>query len=352
MLLTGANHRRFDTTKRLVMKCIKFDRMNTKPKVFLTRELPPECMRRLSASADLTYNREDRCLSKDEILRGVAGVDGLLCLLTDTIDDEILAVGSKLRVVSNFAVGFNNIDVEAATKRKIPVTNTPGVLTDSTADMTCALLMDAARRVSEGDRLVRTKQWAGWGPLQLLGADITGATLGLVGFGRIGQAVARRAKGFDMKVIYWNRTRFSAEEEANHGVEYRSLDQLLAESDFVSLHVALNEQTEHLIGRGELEKMKRSACLINTARGPVVDEKALVEALKSGTIASAGLDVYEREPLLESELYDLENAVLAPHLGSATIGTRTKMGNMAVENCLLACAGKTPPNLVNPDAYV
>ena len=326
--------------------------MNTKPKVFLTRELPPECMRQLSESAVLTYNREDRCLSKEEILRGVAGADGLLCLLTDTIDDEILAAGADLRVVSNFAVGFNNIDVEAATRRKIPVTNTPGVLTNSTADMTWALLMDAARRVSEGDRLVRTKQWGGWGPLQLLGADITGATLGLVGFGRIGQAVARRAKGFDMKVVYWNRTRLNTEEEARLGVEYRSLDQLLGESDFVSLHVALNEQTVHLIGPSELEKMKSSACLINTARGPVVDEKALVVALKSGAIASAGLDVYEREPLLEPELYDLDNAVLAPHLGSATIGTRTKMGNMAVENCLLACAGKTPPNLVNPDAYV
>ncbi|MCH1494597.1 MAG: D-glycerate dehydrogenase [Rubripirellula sp.] len=326
--------------------------MKTKPKVFLTRELPPECMRQLSESAELTYNREDRCLSKEEILLGVAGADGLLCLLTDTIDDEILAAGADLRVVSNFAVGFNNIDVEAATKRRIPVTNTPGVLTDSTADMTWALLMDAARRVTEGDRLVRTKQWGGWGPLQLLGADITGATLGLVGFGRIGQAVARRAKGFDMKVVYWSRTRLNPEEEACLGVEYRSLDQLLGESDFVSLHVALNEQTVHLIGRKELEKMKSSACLINTARGPVVDEKALVVALKSGAIASAGLDVYEREPLLEPELYDLDNAVLAPHLGSATIGTRTKMGNMAVENCLLACAGKMPPNLVNPDAYV
>ena len=189
--------------------------MKTKPKVFLTRELPPECMRQLSESAELTYNREDRCLSKEEILLGVAGADGLLCLLTDTIDDEILAAGADLRVVSNFAVGFNNIDVEAATKRRIPVTNTPGVLTDSTADMTWALLMDAARRVTEGDRLVRTKQWGGWGPLQLLGADITGATLGLVGFGRIGQAVARRAKGFDMKVVYWSRTRLNPEEEAS-----------------------------------------------------------------------------------------------------------------------------------------
>ena len=322
-----------------------------KPKVFLTRELPPESMKLLSEAADLTYNEEDRTLTKQEVIDGVQNADGLICLLNDNIDQEIITSGPNLRVIANFAVGYNNIDVEAATLRGLPVTNTPGVLTDSTADMAWALLMDAARRVSEGDRMVRTGQWAGWGPLQLLGADITGSTLGIIGFGRIGQAVAKRARGFEMRICYWNRTRLSKEQEAAFGVEYLPMNELLSESDFVSVHVALNESTRHLIGAKEFEVMKPSACLINTARGPVVDEGALVTALKQGDIASAGLDVYEQEPLLEPGLYDLENVVLAPHLGSATIGTRTKMGNMAVENCLMACSGQRPTNLVNPEIY-
>jgi len=325
--------------------------MIKKPKIFLTRELPPESMRILSEAAELTYNQEDRVLSKQEIIRGVRDADGLLCLLTDSIDEDILEAAPNLKVVANFAVGFNNIDVAAATRRRIPVTNTPGVLTDSTADMAWALLMDAARRLSEGDRLVRTRQWTGWGPLQLLGADITGATLGIIGLGRIGQALARRARGFEMRVCYWNRTRLSEQEERELGVQYCSMDTLLGESDFLSLHVALNDETHHLIGASELGRMKPNAILINTARGPIVDEAALVEALKTGVIAAAGLDVYEREPILERELYDLENVVLAPHLGSATIGTRTKMGNMAVENCLLACQGQRPINLVNGEVY-
>ena len=325
--------------------------MIMKPKVFLTRELPPESMKLLSEAADLTYNQEDRTLTKQEVIDGVQNADGLICLLNDNIDQEIITSGPNLRVVANFAVGYNNIDVEAATLRGLPVTNTPGVLTDSTADMAWALLMDAARRVSEGDRMVRTGQWAGWGPLQLLGADITGSTLGIIGFGRIGQAVAKRARGFEMRICYWNRTRLSKAQEAAFGVDYLPMNELLSESDFVSVHVALNESTRHLIGAKEFEVMKPSACLINTARGPVVDEGALVTALKQGDIASAGLDVYEQEPLLEPGLYDLENVVLAPHLGSATIGTRTKMGNMAVENCLMACSGQRPTNLVNPEIY-
>ena len=325
--------------------------MIMKPKVFLTRELPPESMKLLSEAADLTYNQEDRTLTKQEVIDGVQNADGLICLLNDNIDQEIITSGPNLRVIANFAVGYNNIDVEAATLRGLPVTNTPGVLTDSTADMAWALLMDAARRVSEGDRMVRTGQWAGWGPLQLLGADITGSTLGIIGFGRIGKAVAKRARGFEMRICYWNRTRLSKEQEAAFGVEYLPMNELLSESDFVSVHVALNESTRHLIGAQEFKFMKPSACLINTARGPVVDEGALVTALKQGDIASAGLDVYEQEPLLEPGLYDLENVVLAPHLGSATIGTRTKMGNMAVENCLMACSGQRPTNLVNPEIY-
>jgi glyoxylate reductase len=296
-------------------------------------------------------NSEDRFLSKAEIIAGIQDVDGLLCLLTDTIDDEILAANPQLKVVANFAVGFNNIDVAAATRRRILVTNTPGVLTETTADMAFALLLSSARRLVEGDRFVRTRRWQGWGPLQFLGADVTGTTLGLIGLGRIGRAMVPRAKGFSMRVIYWNRTRLSPEEEASLGVSYRSMDDVLRESDFVSLHVALNADTRHLIGAAQLQLMKPTAYLINTARGPVIDERALVRALQDGTIAGAGLDVYEHEPLLEPELYELDNAVLPPHLGSATIGTRTRMGNMAARNCLAGCLGQRPPNLVNSEVW-
>lgn len=323
--------------------------MSDKPKIFLTRELPPESMQRLREQAVLTMNHEDRCLEKPEIIAGVQGVDGLLCLLTDTIDEEILQANPNLKVVSNFAVGFNNIDLAAATRHQVAVTNTPGVLTETTADMAWALLLAAGRRVVEGDRLVRTRQWQGWGPLQLLGGDVTGATLGLIGLGRIGRAMVPRAKGFDMDVMYWNRTRLSADQEASLGVTYGQLEDVLRQSDFISIHVALNEQTRHLIGPAEFAVMKPNACLINTARGPIVDEQALVAALQDGIISSAGLDVYEHEPLLEPELYEMPNVVVAPHLGSATIGTRTKMGNMAVENCLAVCRGERPANLLNPE---
>ncbi|TWU05020.1 2-hydroxyacid dehydrogenase [Stieleria varia] len=322
-----------------------------KPKVFLTRQLPPEPMKRLAEQADLTVNPHDRYLTKAEIIDGIRGVDGLLCLLTDTIDGEIMDANPDLKVIANFAVGYNNIDVAAATQRKIPVTNTPGVLTDSTADMAWALLMAAARRVAEGDRFVRTRQWGGWGPLQFMGTEVTGATLGLIGMGRIAQAVAKRAAGFNMPVIYWNRTRLSAADEQRLDVQYRSFDEVLRSSDYVSIHVALCDETRHLIGRRELSLMKPTSTIINTARGPVIDEKALVVALQDGTIQSAGLDVYENEPQLEPELYDMDNVVIAPHLGSATVATRTKMGNMAVENCLAVCNGNRPPNLVNPDIY-
>ncbi|EMI18022.1 D-isomer specific 2-hydroxyacid dehydrogenase domain protein [Rhodopirellula maiorica SM1] len=323
--------------------------MSDLPRIFLTRELPPATMKRLRESSQLTMSHEDRSLSKQELLEGLQDVDGLLCQLTDTIDDEVLASNPNLKVVSNYAVGFNNIDVAAATKRNIAVTNTPGVLSDSTADMAWALMFAVARRVVEGDRFVRGGNWQGWAPLQYLGLDISGSTLGLVGLGRIGRAMIQRAKGFDMRVLYWNRTRMEAEEERKLGVEYVELDDLLAQSDFVSLHVALAEGTKHLIDERRLEQMKSTAYLINTARGPVVDEKALVRALQANTIAGAGLDVFENEPQLEPELFELPNTVLAPHLGSATIATRSKMGELAVENCLAGCLGKRPPNLVNPD---
>ncbi|QDV43090.1 Putative 2-hydroxyacid dehydrogenase [Stieleria neptunia] len=306
-------------------------------------------MDRLQAEAIVRHGDLDRGLTRAELMDGVRDVDGLICLLTDQIDGELLDVNPSLKVVSNYAVGFNNIDVPAATERNVAVTNTPGVLTECTADMAWALLMASARRVIEGDRLVRSGQWAGWEPLQMLGAEVTGGTIGLVGLGRIAKAMAKRALAFDMRVLYWNRTRLSADEEKTLGVEYRELDEMLSESDFVSIHVALSEQTRHLISTPQLKRMKPTATLINTARGAVVDESALVQALRDGTIARAGLDVYEHEPKVEPELLSMQNVVLAPHLGSATVETRTRMGELAIENCLAACRGERPPNLVNPE---
>jgi len=323
----------------------------SRPAVFLTRELPPDVMTFLRENCELRVNLHDRPVTRAELLDGVRDCDGLICLLTDRIDAEVLDAAPRLKVVSNYAVGFDNIDVAAAAARGIAVTNTPDVLTDATADLAWALLFAAARRIVEGDRLVRSGQWTGWAPLQLLGLDITGRTLGVVGMGRIGRAVAERARGFRMTVLYWNRTPLPPEEEQRLGVERRTLDELLRTSDFVSLHVALTPDTRHLIGRRELALMKPTACLVNTARGAVIDEAALVEALRERRIAYAGLDVYELEPALTPGLADLDNVVLAPHLGSAAIGTRTRMGLMAAEDCLRACRGERPIHLVNPDVW-
>lgn len=319
----------------------------TKPEIFLTRRLPPLTMERLASESILSHGDLDRALTRSELIDGVQGVDGLLCLLTDVIDAELLDVNPKLCVVSNYAVGYNNIDVAAATARQIAVTNTPGVLTDCTADIAWTLLMSSARRVVEGDRLVRGGHWRGWDPLQLLGADVTGATIGFVGFGRIARATARRAQAFDMRLLYWNRTRLTRDEESKFGIEYRDLDDLWPECDFVSLHVAYCDETRHLVSTEQLARMKPTATLINTSRGAVVDERALVNALRDGVIARAGLDVYENEPMVQRELFAMPNVVLAPHLGSATIQTREKMGSLAVDNCLATCRGLRPPHLVN-----
>ena len=321
------------------------------PRIFLTRRLPPAVMDRLARETDLAWNSEDRVATKSELIAGLRGREALLCNITDKIDSEILGACLKLKVVANFGVGFNNIDVVAATARRIPVSNTPDVLTDATADMAFTLLLAVARRLGEGERLVRAKQWTGWSPMQMLGADVTGAILGIIGFGRIGRAVARRARAFDMRVIYWNRTRLPHAEEASAGVEYAAFDDLLRQADYVSLHVAYGPETNHLLGAPQFALMKSSAFIINTARGAVIDENALVRALQTRRIAGAGLDVFENEPRLESGLYQSENVVLAPHLGSATIGTRTKMGMIAVDNLLAACAGKRPPNCVNPEVF-
>jgi glyoxylate reductase len=262
----------------------------------------------------------------------------------------VLAAGTRLRVVANMAVGYDNVDVPAATARGILVTNTPGVLTETTADMAWALLLAAARRVAEGDRLTRTGGWKAWHPSFLLGRDVHGATLGIVGLGQIGLAVARRARGFDMRLLYHSRTR-RPEAESELGLGFVELEQLLKESDFVSLHVFLSPQTRHLIGERELALMKPTAVLVNTTRGPVVDQRALYRALKEGRIAAAGLDVAEEEPVpLDDPLLTLDNVTITPHVGSASVATRGKMAAMAVENVLAALRGEQPPNCVNPQA--
>ncbi|MFW6145698.1 MAG: 2-hydroxyacid dehydrogenase [Planctomycetota bacterium] len=321
-----------------------------RPRVYLTRELPAEPMRLLRERTVLTMNAEDRPATRDELLAGVRDAEGLLCMLSDTLDAAVMDAAPSLKGVANYAVGYNNIDLAAAAERGIVVTNTPGVLTDATADLAFALLLAASRRIVEGDALVRSGRWRGWGPVQLLGADLAGATLGIVGAGRIGRAVARRARGFDMHVLYWNRHRLAADDETVLGVHFAELDDLLSRSDVVSLHVALAAETRHLIDAARLGRMKPTAVLVNTARGAVVDEAALARALADGTIAAAGLDVYEHEPRVEPTLLTLPNVVLAPHLGSAAIGTRTRMGVMAVENVLAACQGRTPPNVVDMDS--
>jgi len=320
-------------------------------RVCVTRTIPQAGIELLKGlPVELCLSGRDRAPERSELLELVRGCDAVLCTLTETIDAEIMeAAGPKCRIFANCAVGYNNIDVKAASQRGILVSNTPGVLTDATADLTWALLLAAARRIVEADRYFRTGQWAGWGPMQLLGYDLAGKTLGIVGAGRIGTAVARRAAGFSMRILYYSRQRHDQIEAA--GGRFVDLQALLRESDFVSLHVPLTPQTKHLIGRAELALMKPTAILINTSRGPVVDENALVEALRAGTIAAAGLDVYENEPTPAEGLTALPNTVLLPHIGSATHETRNKMAAMAAENIVAALEGRKPPNLVNPEAW-
>jgi glyoxylate reductase len=286
---------------------------------------------------------------KSVIMDGVRDCQGLLSLLTDPIDAEVMDAGPNLKVISNYAVGYNNIDVEAASARGIYVGNTPGVLTDTTADMAWALLMAVGRRIVEGDKYVRALEWKTWEPQLLLGTDVYGATLGIVGLGRIGQAVARRAKGFDMRLLYHDVMR-NEEAEQSLGLEYVELDDLLRQSDFVSLHCPLTEGTTHLIGTREFELMGPESYLINTSRGPVVDEAALYEALRDGKIRGAGLDVTEVEPISDdSPLLSLDNLVICPHIASASFKTRNKMATMAAENLIAGLQGKPLPNCVNPE---
>lgn len=318
-------------------------------RVFVTRRLPAAGLAPLrEAGLAVEVHDSDEAIARDELLRRSAGVSALITLVSERVDDELLdAAGPGLRVVANYAVGYDNVDVAACARRGVAVTNTPDVLTDATADLAVALLLAAARRLVEGDALVRAGRWTGWQPGQLLGVPVAGATLGLVGMGRIGAAVARRARGFGMRVLYHNRRRDASAEEAL-GAVYRPLEDLLRESDAVSLHVPLTPATRHLIGARELALMKPTAVLVNTARGPVVDEAALAAALRAGRPFAAGLDVYEREPAVEADLLTLPNVVLAPHLGSATTRARTDMALLCARAVVDVLAGRTPANLVTP----
>jgi glyoxylate reductase len=285
---------------------------------------------------------------REVILKNTADVEGLLCLLTDKIDAELMEKSPKLKVISNYAVGFDNIHVKAATKRGIIIGNTPGVLTETTADFAFALMMAAARRVVEGDKIVRAGKWKTWGPMVLLGQDLHGSTLGIIGLGRIGAAVARRAKGFGMRILYYDVYR-QPQTEKELGIEYAEIDKILAESDFVTLHTNLTPQTHHLIGAEQFKKMK-NCILVNTSRGSIVDNMALYEALRDGKIAYAALDVTEPEPIpTDHPLLKINNVIIVPHIASASVATRTKMGLMAAENLIAGLKGEMPPNPVNPE---
>jgi glyoxylate reductase len=323
----------------------------SKPRIYITRPLPQAAMRILDGQVEYhMWDRENEAVRRETLLREIVDVDGIICLITEKMDTEAIERAHRCRVIAQVAVGYDNIDVAAATRRGIYVTNTPGVLTETTADMGWAILMATARRVVEGDKFTRSGRWKTWELMGFTGQDVHGATLGIVGLGRIGAAIARRAKGFAMPILYHNRNRAEAL-EADLGGRYVSLDDLLRQSDFVMVSTSLTSETRHLIGERELGLMKPSAILVNIARGPIVDQRALYRALVDRKIWAAGLDVFEVEPVpMDEPLLKLDNVVVPPHLGSGSIATRTKMATMAAENCLAGVTGKTPPNVVNPEA--
>ncbi|TMJ09778.1 MAG: D-glycerate dehydrogenase [Bacillati bacterium ANGP1] len=322
----------------------------SRPRVYVTRRLPQPALDIIRPIADFTlWDREDIPPSRQVLLREVTQVDGLLSLLTDRIDGEVMDAAPRLRVVSNFAVGFDNIDIPAATQRRIVVTNTPEVLTETVADFAFCLMLAAARRLVEGDRYARDGKWKTWEPLLLAGQDMYRATLGLIGLGRIGSAVARRAKGFEMRVMYYDPFRREDLEQSLQ-IEYRPFTDVLRQADFISVHVPLSEQTRHLIGRDQFSMMKPTAVFVNTSRGPVVDQQALAEALAARRIFAAGIDVFEREPVpTDDPLLAQGNAIVAPHIASASIPTRIRMATLAAENLVAVLQGKRPPNPVNPE---
>ena len=319
-------------------------------KIFVTRKIPEPGLELLRRKFTVEINSYNRTLSKQEIINGLCEKDGLLCLLTDTIDKDVIYSEPKLKMIASYAVGYDNIDIQAATKRGIPVSNTPGVLTDTTAEMAWALLFSVARRIVEGDAFARADKFKGWDPMLMHGQNVSNKTLGIIGAGRIGKAFALKSKGFNMKVLYVDdRVNETLERE----LKAKKVDfpEILKSSDFISLHVPLNKETHHLISEKELKVMKKTAILINTSRGPVVDEQALVKALKKRWIFGAGLDVYEYEPNISRELIKLDNVVLQPHSASATIETRTKMAIIAAQNMIAGLNGEIPPNCVNKEVF-
>jgi glyoxylate reductase len=315
------------------------------PEIYLTRRIPQAAIDRLEEVFTVRLNQQDRSVTRQELLGAVTQCDALLCLLTDTIDRAVIDAAPRLKCISNYAVGYNNIDVEYAGSKGIVVCNTPGVLTESTADLTFALILSCARRIVESEAYTRSGCFKGWEPLLMLGQDVHHKTLGLIGLGRIGKAVARRAGGFDMRVLYYDP--LATPDSAADNCKQTTLDHLLSEADFISIHVPLTPETRHMIGARELSLMKPTAVLINTSRGPVVDEAALADSLKLGKITAAGLDVYENEPEVHPELLKLSNVILLPHIGSASIATRNAMGMLAAENAIAVVAGKEPPSRVN-----
>lgn len=323
-----------------------------KPKVYVTRQMPEKILAFIRQACDVqVWDDADAPVPRDILEGGITDAEGLYGLLTDQVDEALLARAPRLKVISNMAVGYNNIDVEAATRRGIMITNTPGVLTETTADLTFALLMAAARRIPEASEYLRSGHWRTWSPMLLTGQDVFGSTLGIIGMGRIGEALVKRARGFDMNVLYSSRTRKPELEEA-YGIRYADRNELLMRSDFVCVLTPYTPETRDLIGAAELRRMKPSAVLINTSRGGIVNEEALYEALRDGTIWAAGLDVFDREPVApDHPLLSLPNLVSLPHIGSASVATRMKMARLAAEQLIDAIYGRRPAHLVNPSVW-
>lgn len=315
--------------------------------VFISGKIPRLAYDLLAKEFDVTMHDDLRLLSKQEIMDGIAGKEALLCLLSDTIDKEIIEANKNLKIIANYGAGFNNIDIAAAGQNGIQVTNTPGVSTDATADLVMGLVIAIARRLVEGDKETRAGRFQGWAPLYHLGVEVTGKTLGIVGMGNIGQGVARRARGFDMKIIYNTRTRLPEQKEKELGLTYMSLEEVIRNSDFLSLNLSYNPATHHMISTKELASMKPSAYLINAARGPLVDEQALLEALQNKIIAGAALDVYEFEPKITKGLEKLDNVILSPHIGNATVETRDAMAEIAAKNIIAVLNGQEAFTCVN-----
>jgi glyoxylate reductase len=322
------------------------------PRIFVTQPIPEKALARLREVGNVEINPDStHIITKPELMAALNRNEYLLCLLHDRVDAEVISVNPNLRLIASMAITPSGVDVAAATARRIPVTTIPPAVTETTADLHWALLLAVARRIVEGDRALRSGIFPGSQSMHFVGGEVNGKTLGIVGFGSIGEAVARRARGFDMRILYTKRHRLDEQRETTLGVEYRNLDDLLKESDFVSINAALSPETSHLISEREFSLMRPSAYLVNTARGPIVDEKALVRALEEKRIAGAALDVYEREPLVEPGLVKLSNVVLTPHLGSAALDTRERVAGILVDNAIAVIEGRRPPNIFNPEIY-